>query len=291
MMRFALAALLAVAGFTPAYAALVQSTFEQNAATGTTATVTPTTTPANGNTGIIIVSQSANGTGTATSSGWSAVPGLSLVTLPSSGNFLSVLQKNLGASEPSSYTVTVNGGSISNQITLTYLEFSGRATSPFTVTPTTNTIASGAHPLSCPATGLTANAGDDLLYIVMMGNFGVPMTFTQPTGYTTAQNASGGTASQVSAATAVKTNVSAGATGTVTGSQTWSGANTDAGTILISLAQASGGSCTHDFWASGGSYAVPNGSSGSYWALSGAFATPNCSTGTYWLQSGASGST
>jgi hypothetical protein len=74
---------------------------------------------------------------------------------------------------------------------------------------------------------------------------------------------------------------------------TWTPATTgwDAGSIAMLFKQASGGACTHNFWASNSNFATPNGSSGSYWSVTGAFATPNCSTGTYWLATGAKGAT
>jgi hypothetical protein len=50
--------------------------------------------------------------------------------------------------------------------------------------------------------------------------------------------------------------------------------------------------CTNDFWSSAGTWAVPNGSTGSYWNVAtGAFSTPNCSTGSFWLKTGAKGPT
>jgi hypothetical protein len=64
------------------------------------------------------------------------------------------------------------------------------------------------------------------------------------------------------------------------------------GALMIGTAlftPGAGSSCTHDGWSSAGSFAVPNGSSGSYWLASGAFGTPNCSSTSYWQQSGAFG--
>lgn len=62
--------------------------------------------------------------------------------------------------------------------------------------------------------------------------------------------------------------------------------------VLAGIYDPGGGACTHDFWSSGSTFAVPNGTTGSYWSTAtGAFATPNCSSGTYWLSTGATGST
>jgi hypothetical protein len=54
------------------------------------------------------------------------------------------------------------------------------------------------------------------------------------------------------------------------------------------MLQVGGASCTHNFWKSNGTFAQPDGTTGSYWSCStGSFSTPNCSTGSFWRQDGA----
>jgi hypothetical protein len=68
------------------------------------------------------------------------------------------------------------------------------------------------------------------------------------------------------------------------------GATDNMASYVLAISEPGGASCSNNFWSATGSYAVPNGSSGSYWSTAtGAFATPNCSSGTYWLKTGAEG--
>lgn len=79
-----------------------------------------------------------------------------------------------------------------------------------------------------------------------------------------------------------------GSTGTLYATMTATG-TFNAFSWQLALAPGAGGSCTNAGWSSAGSFAVPNGSSGSYWLKSGAFGTPNCSSTSYYQQSGAFG--
>lgn len=54
------------------------------------------------------------------------------------------------------------------------------------------------------------------------------------------------------------------------------------GILAMELKVASGGTCAHSGYTSGGAIATPNGSSGSYLGKTGAFVTPDCSTIYYW---------
>ena len=249
---------------------------------------------ASGSIVVIGIAQGGNGTGAATLSGFSTIAGLSVLSLPTSAaSHFTALYKVAGGSEPTSYTVTLNS---SNFAATTVWVFTGRNTStPFTAESGTTAGATAATPLSIALTGVTAATSDDILWIAALSNSqgnGYPgPTFTPPSGFSSALTETSTTSFTVGAVGAVKANVSSGATGTITGTMAYTGGGSNSwGGYVISIA-AAGASCTNNFWAASGNFAVPNGSSGSYWAMSGAFATPNCSSGTYWLKTGATGAT
>jgi hypothetical protein len=58
---------------------------------------------------------------------------------------------------------------------------------------------------------------------------------------------------------------------------------------LIGVYDAGAGTCTHYGWTKSGTWAIPNGSTGSYWSLTGNWVTPNCSSINYWQQNGSAG--
>lgn len=190
---------------------------------------------------IVIQTSGGGGSGIVTSPGFSQIPSLSPLTTPSTTLIMDWLYKVAGGSEPTSYTFTPNS---SGWIAIQGWIFSGRNTvAPFTAV-NQNTVAQGSvNALSIPLNGVTAGAGDDILWCGGPGQESITnFVFTQPSGFTNALNNTGGTGGfVVSNMGAVNQNVSAGATGTLTGSLTWTGGNSSDGAgAVISLAAASG---------------------------------------------------
>jgi hypothetical protein len=200
----------------------------------------------------LVILQVIAGSGqTASCTGFSNVPGLSAIALTDSGqSYAILLYKIAGAGEPSSYTITLSGNS--QPIAADCNVFSGRNTStPFTAV---NQVApaAGPFPISIPITTVTAAAGDDLLFVCADGSNKGSNTsaLTPPSGFTGTLDTN---AILATAYTTVhscnQTNVSGGATGTITGTITSaSGANTNPGGFLLSIAQAASASVATIAW-------------------------------------------
>lgn len=121
---------------------------------------------------------------------------------------------------------------------------SGRVTTaPTNFTPTQ--IDGGASPVSIPLAGLTASALDDVLWIgcIAAGSTGGTWVTTAPAGYTSRQEVSETVGLNYSGTSCVCTidGVSAGATGTLTGSSANTGHSGDKYGLVLALS-ASGGS-------------------------------------------------
>lgn len=138
--------------------------------------------------------------------------------------------------EGSTFTITTNANSngTASAVSALLLAFSGRASSPVTPTPVSKANSyTSTNSATTTSDGLTAEAGSDLVFFVGAGNGGTydhapPANYTEPTP---------GEADNYSAGTfvAYRENVSAGSTGTITG--TLSGdPSTKNTTYLIALA-------------------------------------------------------
>jgi hypothetical protein len=149
-----------------------------------------------------------------------------------SGTF-AIYTRIASASEPSSYTFDVTGGTNIQAIAAAW---TGRSDATF-VSVTNGGSASGGGSFSLPLTGGTAAAGDDIAWFGMVTtNGGAGYSFTAPTGYTSRITAGpGGNADYSNLST--KDNVTAGATGSISGSVTGS-SGADGFGIVISLAAA-----------------------------------------------------
>jgi hypothetical protein len=202
--------------------------------------------------GDLVILQALVGSGqTISCPGFSSVSGLTAITETDSGQTYAVpLWKIAGPSEPSSYTISssANNGAMAADCNV----FIGRnPTSPFTavsqVAPT-----AGPFPISIPIPGVTAAAGDDLLFLAADGSNKGSNTsaLSVPSGFGNVLDTNAtATAAYTTVHSCNQTNVAGGATGTVTGTITSaSGANTNPGGFLLSLAQASS---SHDYSASG----------------------------------------
>jgi hypothetical protein len=187
-----------------------------------------------------------NGASTLTPpSGFSIVTGTSNEVLNSNTN-ITVWYKVAGASEPSSYTAT---SSVTDYHTAEVRVYSGRNTvSPFTAVATTANAGPFASPMTISAAGVTAAAGDDIILLLAnnnaAGNAG-DAALTAPSGYanTAVYNAAVNYSPPVLCCD--QTNAPAGATGTLTATETWgtTGATFSYvyGGYTVSLAAASGG--------------------------------------------------
>lgn len=141
-------------------------------------------------------------------------------------------------------SLAVSRSSTTGSWVLRCLAFSGRDTGnpPVGSTAATNT-ASNASPTTVTANGVTALAGDDLLWI---GGLDVTAatsssTFTQPTGYTSQGVTIDSSDHFDVVGIATKDNVSAGATGSVAGTLTHSGSAGWAAFLIRIPAAAAGG--------------------------------------------------
>jgi hypothetical protein len=148
--------------------------------------------------------------------------------------------KLAGAGEPSTYTVTSTQNSWG---TVHCRVYSGRAASPFVVAPVaTGPVGSVVQPVTLSITGLTANAGDDVVLFVpnqSLPNTTDTLSFTPPTGF---GNSSIAVAAGVSFSAAIMAcdyvNYPGGATGTLGGTlNDTEGHTTGYEAYLISLAQ------------------------------------------------------
>jgi hypothetical protein len=150
----------------------------------------------------------------------------------STGNFahssrFAVAVKRATASEPASYTVTVVGGPLSVALAASW---TGRSNITFT-TVTPGGSNSGTN-VTLNLSGGTAAAGDDIAWLGM-GSANGAYTASAPTSYTSQATAGpGGNFDYINLST--RDNVSAGATGTISGSYAGS-TGIDAFGIVISL--------------------------------------------------------
>ena len=131
------------------------------------------------------------------------------------------------------------------------------------------------------ASGLTTTFADDLILSgaidqnnatgALTANTGTMVTSAQPSG------ANGADANAVQQHSVTSTGTYAEAF-TMAAS---SGQTAVIGVVAIK-GTATGGSCTHQGYTSGGALATPNGTSGSYLGKTGGYVTPDCSTVNYW---------
>lgn len=146
--------------------------------------------------------------------------------------------KRAGGAEPSSYTSTINSA-VSWAIGA--LNLTGRSTSSDPEISSASVNNSGnSSPVTLTANGVTALAGDDLVWIAASDctDTAGPNVFTPPTGYTTRVDVEGAFTRLM---IATQDNVSAGATGTVSGSLTLSAGTAAWAAQLIRVPAAAGG--------------------------------------------------
>lgn len=117
--------------------------------------------------------------------------------------------------------------------------YSGRHASNNPAAVSTISDTSSASPVSAAATGVTAVAGDDIVYLMAQNDGGDQWAHTPPASYTEREEVSPG--SWVSLSASDRENVSAGATGTLTGTLTAAGNNGGFGVVVIRIPAAAGG--------------------------------------------------
>lgn len=178
-------------------------------------------------------------------SGFSAISGLANMAVTGGGGTDTCsIQYKVATGTETTLTVSVTG---SNLYTITARVYSGRSATPFAVTAvSTGPVASAPTPVTLSITGLTANAGDDLVLFVNASSYPATTTwsFTPPTGFGNSRidNAASTVAYSPAIGSCDKLAVSAGATGTLGGTLSWvGGANNGYSAYLISLAASGGG--------------------------------------------------
>jgi hypothetical protein len=150
----------------------------------------------------------------------------------------------VASSEPANYTISLGGG---NGFTVKAVaaSFSGRSSATPSASTATDDAGNSATPISTPLGGVTAASGDDIVIVtgVASSNVTGSSTFTAPANYTTRQNASNtGAFDGGGVAIATRDNVSAGATGTLTGSWVLGSGNADTAGAVLAFAASGGGS-------------------------------------------------
>jgi hypothetical protein len=188
---------------------------------------------------ILIAFWSQGGSGSATITWPDGFTLLDSVLVPAADNTNRVAIKVATSSEPSSYTISSNA---SDYCVAGIAAFSGRDTEATPTVQTTSAPTAVEAPIAVDLAGVTAAEGDDIVWIGMRvpsagGSLTSPL-WTPPSSYTERidQNA----AFYISASLATRDNVSAGATGTLSGTI---GASDDAGYagFVIALPAAGGG--------------------------------------------------
>jgi hypothetical protein len=151
-----------------------------------------------------------------------------------------------GAYVSGSFSFTVAGANGTTP-TLIAISNSGRVSTTPTVFQST-VSAGGSSPVSVPLTGITASANDDILWggCIAAGTAAGTWVTTAPTGYTRRQEVSQNGSVGYSGTSCVCTidAVSAGATGTLTGTATNAGNSGDRYGLVLALS-ASGGATVY----------------------------------------------
>lgn len=151
----------------------------------------------------------------------------------------------IASSEPGTYTHSIGGG---NGLTRKAVCFSltGRDSATPSASQVTNDAGGSASPISTPLAGVTAAAGDDI--VILTGDAATtvstsPITYTAPDGYTkrAEQAIVGVNFSSGGVAVATRDNVSAGATGTLTGSWAQGSGHGDTAGVVLAFSAAEGG--------------------------------------------------
>lgn len=144
------------------------------------------------------------------------------------------------ASPAATYQVanSVGGG---DKMILIACAFSGRHTTNPPVAQVSTQTSAAASPITIAATGVTAVAGDDILwYAVGASTDGFSgWDFTAPTNYTEREDVAADFYTYGSVAT--RDNVSAGATGSISGTMTLGGSTGGWGAIVMRIPAAAGG--------------------------------------------------
>jgi hypothetical protein len=213
------------------------------ATSASAATTLAVTFPVTCNAGdIIILHVSSGGSSSLTFScpGYSAVTGLSNVGYIGASGTLGALYKVAAGGETAA---TVTKSATADFMALQCNIFSGRnTTTPFTGA-TTSAAQFGSSPQSIACGTITAAAGDDLLFLTGEGNnvSNTSPTLTVPSGFANKLDTFSAVTNVPGANSCNHVNVSAGATGTITGSIAFTGgANNDAAGYMISIAAAAG---------------------------------------------------
>lgn len=163
----------------------------------------------------LIAILSVDGTGGAFSSSDGFTQLADNVLFTPDGQHVAVWWRDAGGSEPATYTFASAAAVVMGA-------WSGRASGAPTVSTLADSGSANSSPISAAANGITASAGDDLAFAVGLDITGISdaWALSGPSGYTLAAEASGSPGVWVHAAMSYRDNVSAGATGTQTGTLT-----------------------------------------------------------------------
>jgi hypothetical protein len=183
----------------------------------------------------------------------------------------------------SGHVVTATWGTAATLASIGLVEFTSFGAATVDSNPTGFFNSSGNSPTAAPS--ITTTVANELVINAWSAYSGGAQTVTDSAGWTNAVKYQTGTYQPGSIS--YRTPASSGTA--VSDSFSYSAFGYSGALSLSIKTSGGGGSCTHNFWKSTGTFAQPDGSTGSYWNLAtGAFSTPNCSTGTFWRQDGAS---
>lgn len=221
---------------------------------GTTITV-PTTGVVDGDALVIGFTIDSSGGTVSTLAGWTAHPG-NPITVTADGQRMYSFSKNQASSEPGGgwvWSVNLNG---SSSIAAAWASFSGRSATPFSVTPTSQSSSTGsASPRSMACTGLTATANADLCYLAMLDlTVSQTTSFAAPASFTEAVDVNDTAAASITID--YQNNVSAGATGTITGTGTYASGNAGYAAFLYCMDAAAAAANLGQPWQAQGAMGV-----------------------------------
>lgn len=167
--------------------------------------------------------------------GWTLVDSGDQTTPDGCSNRL--YERYSGGSEPSTYTWTLSGSTVSEAV---IVALSGRKTSSArTFFAQTQQTTSTASPITTASTGGVAVAGDDLVFFISMDFPAGPNDFSLgagSSGFLVKENTN--SPAWIAVHSMVKANVGAGATGNIAGVETFTAAGAGFTSWVVSVAQA-----------------------------------------------------
>lgn len=186
---------------------------------------------------LLFVTTDVSGKTCSTPTGFAAFPANNQATPDGHSNF--AFWRRFDGGEGANITATI-GGSGDDWIAQAAAWSDRNTTDPPVVTLTTPNTSSNASPVSVALAGVTALSGDDIAWWGTLDKTSnaVSWTFASPASYTEASDTNNG---WCASSLAYRDNVSAGATGTLTGTATGSGGSSGFAGYVVRIPSTGGG--------------------------------------------------